>query len=164
MAVGTRAIPTAAETGGDSASASASLHSQAPDQEVVVRLPGMERATIYAAVDDVAAWPTDLVLTVERSIVPGVWRGLATPATIGAVGATDLRQIGPATALRVRGSTRSTAGHGRVRVAIMAERSLLLGSGTPSGSTVLYGDDTFGAVAGGSGLTHPQVMARGLGA
>lgn len=37
-------------------------------------------------------------------------------------------------------------------------------TGTPDGTKYLRDDNTWQAVAGGSGLTQPQVMARGLGA
>jgi len=36
-------------------------------------------------------------------------------------------------------------------------------TGTPDGSKYLRDDFTWQAVAGGSGLTHPQVLARTLG-
>jgi hypothetical protein len=37
-------------------------------------------------------------------------------------------------------------------------------TGTPDGTKFLRDDFTWQSVAGGSGLTHPQVLARGLGA
>lgn len=37
-------------------------------------------------------------------------------------------------------------------------------TGTPDGTKYLRDDNSWQAVSGGSGLTHPQVLARGLGA
>lgn len=133
-------------------------------QEVVLRLPGVERATCYAEAEDVAAWPTDLELTLERSIVPGWWRALAVPAVVSAAGQVEVEAVGPAMMIRARVSQGSTSGHGRVRIGLVGEWGPLLASNARDGSKFLRDDLTWQAGGGGSGLTHPQVLARGLGA
>jgi hypothetical protein len=52
----------------------------------------------------------------------------------------------------------ATAGHNHTGVYQPAA------TGTPDGTKYLRDDNSWQAVAGGSGLSHPQVLARGLGA
>lgn len=129
MAVGGRVLGAVSASGKRSAAAAASLDSRNGGSGVEVVLPGLVAASVYVSLEDVTAWPTDLVLTVLRRVVlPGVWRALPTPTTISGVGVTAVTAVGgAASGVRVQVSTPSTAGHGRVRVGVVAESVGLAG-------------------------------------
>lgn len=61
------------------------------------------------------------------------------------------------------GAAASSHTHSASDIASGTVATARLGSGTANSSTFLRGDQTWATPAGGSGLTSPQVLARGLG-
>lgn len=61
------------------------------------------------------------------------------------------------------GAAAASHTHGAADLASGTVATDRLGSGTANSSTFLRGDQTWATPAGGSGLTSPQVLARGLG-
>lgn len=102
------------------ASAVVGLDSRRINAEVVLACPGHRWGIVQAEPDAGAAWPTGLVLTVERGGPDGgTFVGLPAATTITASGFTALLALGRAARVRVRVTTASTAGHGLVRIGVL---------------------------------------------
>lgn len=82
---------------------------------------------------------------------------------ITTAGKTLLDDADAAAQLVTLGAAASSHTHSASDLASGTVATARLGSGTANSGTFLRGDQTWAAPSGGSGLTHPQVLARGLG-
>jgi hypothetical protein len=112
----------AEDSGPDFAQVAGSIYSSRRDQRISIKTRGLPRLLVQVAKEDTAAWPTSLVLTVERSSLAGAGEELVTPTTITAFGVSAVADLQGCDEVWVRVSTPSSAGHGRLRIGLTAGR------------------------------------------
>ena len=89
---------------------------------VQIACEGMDFADVQVVLEDVSAWPTDLVLTLERSVDGGKFADMPSAMTFGAAGIYEVSSLKASSVVRVRNSTPSAV-TALVRVAILVRRS-----------------------------------------